>query len=135
MAQDRIGGDEVEVELRLRPVADIGARGHIEDHAVRQVEADDAVRVGVERSRIDGVEPCERRRDLPEGVDFWDFDCRFGPSEEEAQTAHLAEITKLIDAVVQSGGTQFYVEILAKHGVRKVRDPSEAPTAGDFLEE
>ena len=77
----------------------------------------------------------ERRRDLPEGVDFWDFDCRFGPTEQEAQTAHLAELTKLIDAVVQSGGMQFYVEILAKHGVRKARDPSEAPTAGDFLEE
>jgi hypothetical protein len=75
----------------------------------------------------------ERRRALPEGVDFWDFDCRFGATEEAAQTAHLAEITKLIDAVVQSGGTQFYVEILAKHGVRKARDPAAAPTAGDFL--
>ncbi len=77
----------------------------------------------------------ERAKALPAGVDFWDFDCRFGPTEDAAQTAHLAELTKLIDAVVQSGGTQFYVEILAKHGVRKARDPSEAPTAGDFLDE
>jgi len=77
----------------------------------------------------------ERRRDLPEGVDFWAFDCRFGATEDAAQTAHLAELTGLIDAVVQSGGTQFYVEILAKHGIRKARDPGEAPTAGDFLDE
>ncbi len=76
----------------------------------------------------------ERRRALPEGVDYWDFDCRFGATQDTAQTAHVAELTKLIDALVHSGGTQFYVEILAKHGVRKARDPGEAPTAGDFLD-
>ena len=77
----------------------------------------------------------ERRRALPEGVDYWDFDCKFGATQDAATVAHLAELMPLIDALVQGGGTQFYVEILAKHGVRKVRDPSEAPTAGDFLEE
>ena len=70
----------------------------------------------------------ERRRDLPEGVDFWDFDCQFGPSQEAATATHLAEITTLIDALVMSGGTQFYVEILAKHGHRKAKTaaPDEA---------
>ncbi len=24
----------------------------------------------------------ERRRDLPAGVDYWDFDCRFGLSQD-----------------------------------------------------
>ena len=33
----------------------------------------------------------ERRRDLPEGVDFWDFDCKFGTSSETASVAHLAD--------------------------------------------
>ena len=63
----------------------------------------------------------ERRRALPEGVDFWDFDCRFGSTPETASVAHLAELTARIDATFQSQGTQFYVEILAKHGHRKVR--------------
>ena len=74
----------------------------------------------------------ERRRDLPEGVDFWDFDCRFGPSQSEASVTHLAEITPQIDALVLSGGTQFYVEILAKHGHRKAKPPEQAdsPAAG-----
>jgi Family of unknown function (DUF6172) len=63
----------------------------------------------------------ERRRALPEGVDFWDFDCKFGTSEETAQLAHLAELTALMDALFKSDGTQFYVEILAKHGHRRVR--------------
>lgn len=68
----------------------------------------------------------ERRRALPEGVDFWDFDCRFGATEASASVAHLAELTPLIDALVKEGGTQFYLEILAKHGQRKPRDPASA---------
>jgi hypothetical protein len=63
----------------------------------------------------------ERRRDLPEGVDFWDFDCKFGSSQETAGVAHLAELVPLIDALVKSDGAQFYIEILAKHGHRQVR--------------
>jgi hypothetical protein len=67
----------------------------------------------------------ERRRDLPEGVDFWDFDCRFGTNADTAQIAHIAELTPLIDALVQGGETQFYVEILAKHGHRQPRVQGE----------
>ncbi len=68
----------------------------------------------------------ERRHALPDGVDFWDFDCRFGANADTAQIAHIAELTPLIDALVQDGGTQFYVEILAKHGHRKPRVQSES---------
>ncbi|MDM0040899.1 DUF6172 family protein [Variovorax sp. J22G21] len=67
----------------------------------------------------------ERRRVLPEGVDYWDFDCRFGTAEEAAAPVHLNELTGLMDAVAKAAGPQFYVEILAKHGHRKAR-PAEA---------
>ena len=69
----------------------------------------------------------ERRRDLPEGVDFWDFDCKFGTSEADAVPVHLNDIIPLVDAEVEKAGTQFYVEILAKHGHRSARatPPSE----------
>ena len=63
----------------------------------------------------------ERRRELPEGVDFWDFDCRFGATEEQAVVVHFATLTSLIDAVAKEGGEQFYVEILATHGHRRTR--------------
>ena len=68
----------------------------------------------------------ERRRALPEGVDFWDFDCKFGTTPETATVAHIAELTPLIDALVKSQGTQFYVEILAKPGHRTLRDKPDA---------
>jgi len=63
----------------------------------------------------------ERRRALPVGVDFWDFDCRFGPTEAEAVVVHFATLTELMDAVAQAGGSQFFVEILASHGHRQQR--------------
>lgn len=64
----------------------------------------------------------ERRRALPEGVDFWDFDCKFGATEAQAEVVHLAELVPLIDALVKNAGTQFYVEILAKPGRRQLRE-------------
>ena len=68
----------------------------------------------------------ERRRALPEGVDFWDFDCRFGTSQETAAVVHLSSLTGLMDAVARDGGDAFYVEILARHGKRT---PRPAPVA------
>jgi hypothetical protein len=71
----------------------------------------------------------ERRRDLPEGADFWDFDCRFGATPEAAEPVHLSALTALVDGVAKEGGAQFYVEILAKPGHRRSR-PADTPDAG-----
>ena len=74
----------------------------------------------------------ERRRALPEGVDFWDFDCRFGTTQETAEVVHLAALTGLMNDVAKAEGPQFYVEILAKHGKRKQRpagEPADAAAA------
>ena len=78
----------------------------------------------------------QRRVPLPEGVDFWDFDCRFGTTPENATVVHFATITGLIDGVAKGGGVDangkgdsFYLELLAKNGVRKVREAAEASVA------
>ncbi len=63
----------------------------------------------------------QRRVPLPEGVDFWDFDCKFGTSEANATVVHFATITGLIDAVAKEGGEAFYLELLAKEGHRSAR--------------
>ena len=72
----------------------------------------------------------ERSKPLPAGVDFWDFDCKFGPSAEVAEVAHHSALNKLMDAVHQAGGAQFYVELLAKPGVRTARPAGEVPRDG-----
>jgi Family of unknown function (DUF6172) len=66
----------------------------------------------------------QRRVPLPEGVDFWDFDCQFGTSKETATVVHFATITSLIDAVAQAGGDSFYLELLAREGHRSARPAS-----------
>ena len=56
----------------------------------------------------------ERKKKLPEGADFWDFDCKFGPTAEESKVIHVAEICKFIDAAKEQQLESFYLEILAK---------------------
>ena len=68
----------------------------------------------------------ERRRDLPEGADFWDFDCKFGLTEDTAEVVHLANVITCIDTAAKDQAKQFYIEILAKHGVRAKRPAGEA---------
>jgi len=63
----------------------------------------------------------ERRKALPEGVDFWDFDCKVGASGIEPLVKHLAEVTEAIDALAASGSVDVYVEILSKPGHRTKR--------------
>jgi hypothetical protein len=75
----------------------------------------------------------ERRRELPGGADYWDFDCRFGTTEEAAQPAHLSTLIGLIDGVAKDGGSQFYIEILAKPAQRKARPAgAEDEAPGDI---
>ncbi len=63
----------------------------------------------------------ERRRELPEGAHFLDFDCRFGATQAEAQTVHPAALIAALDALAKTGAEQCYVELLAKPGVRQTR--------------
>jgi hypothetical protein len=60
----------------------------------------------------------ERNKTLPDGVDFWDFACKFGNNEGEAGEIHLSEINKCIDKVEEQQLESFYLEILARPGHR-----------------
>lgn len=71
----------------------------------------------------------ERRKPLPEGVDFWDFDCKFGATSDAAEVVHPAKITELIDALNAVGGAAFYVELLAKPGYRQAMPEGSAQGA------
>ena len=68
----------------------------------------------------------ERNKALPEGVDFWDFDCKMGLQADSAPTVHVAELNKALDALALDGAVAVYVEILRKPGIRQSKPP--APT-------
>lgn len=77
----------------------------------------------------------ERRKQLPEDVDFWDFDCKCGASEETAEAVHVAELPKRIEAVQAEGAVDCYVEILAKYGKREMEEQPKNPLHGYTLEQ
>ena len=60
----------------------------------------------------------ERRKPLPPGVDYWDFDCRYGADEASAEVIHVADINKAISRAEEQQLASFYLEILAKPGHR-----------------
>ncbi|MGF1682642.1 DUF6172 family protein [Photobacterium minamisatsumaniensis] len=60
----------------------------------------------------------ERNKTLPAGADYWDFDCKFGHTEQEAKVIHVKEIGKCVDEAEALALTSFYLEILAKPAVR-----------------
>lgn len=69
----------------------------------------------------------ERGRDLPAGVDFWDFDCKLGVDESAAAELHFASLIASVDALAKEGVQQFYVEVVTKHGRRTARSAAEQP--------
>ena len=73
----------------------------------------------------------ERRKELPEGIDFWDFDCRFGDAEAEAKKIHLSEMDTCIADAEMRQLLSFYVEILVKPGVR-TRKPKAGAELSDL---
>jgi hypothetical protein len=71
----------------------------------------------------------ERKKTLPEGVDFWDFDCKVGPSAEEATELHVAEINPAIDHALSEAWSTVYFEILSKPGIRTRKDNAASEEA------
>ena len=60
----------------------------------------------------------ERNKALPENFDVWDFDCKFGHTEAEAKVISASQINACIDEVEKLELDSFYLEILAKPGLR-----------------
>ncbi len=66
----------------------------------------------------------ERNKKLPQGADYWDFDCKYGPTEKEAKVIQLTDINKCIDTAQEANLESFYLEIMAAAGHRKKKEES-----------
>jgi Family of unknown function (DUF6172) len=73
----------------------------------------------------------ERNKARPEGVDFWDFNCRFGLSNDTAEVIHPEQLTERINEAAAGGASAFYVELLSKAGVRSKLPPNGDVSHGD----
>ncbi len=66
----------------------------------------------------------ERKKKLPEGVDYWDFDCKYGIDEASAEVIHLSRINKYIDEAEQAELASFYLEVMVKPAHRNNSEKS-----------
>ena len=61
----------------------------------------------------------EQRKTLPEAAGRWQFTCRLGTSEADAQAWELKELGRAIDALAAEGATHVFVDIAASAVARK----------------
>lgn len=71
----------------------------------------------------------ERRKELPAGADYWDFDCRLGLNPETAESVHPGNLIAQIDALAGQGATALYLEILGKPAQRQARSADQDAAA------
>lgn len=55
----------------------------------------------------------EKSKKLPDDMNFWHFDCKFGKDENDAQEISFADIIKKVDFANKNGFESFYLEIIA----------------------
>lgn len=70
----------------------------------------------------------ERRRQLPDDADYWDFDCKFGVDEASAEVIHVSEINKRISWAESEKLESFYLEVLVKPCCRIKAPPQDSTT-------
>lgn len=64
----------------------------------------------------------ERKKKLPEDVDYWDFNCKFAADNETHEVIHISDIIRYIDESSKNNCQEFYLEILSKPGYRTKKD-------------
>ncbi|PLY06177.1 MAG: hypothetical protein C0625_10150 [Arcobacter sp.] len=64
----------------------------------------------------------EKRKPLPENVDFWDLKCKFAKNEEEPQSIDFNDITNCINEAALEKCESFYMEIISTEGIKEVEE-------------
>lgn len=58
----------------------------------------------------------EKRKPIPEGIDFWYLKCKFGKNDEEPKDIELVDIPKCINEAAEENCDSFYMEIISTEG-------------------
>lgn len=99
-----------DTSLPMRKSFPLSSPKHQPARVIEQIKAD--VRKYLKR---------ERKKALPEGADFWDFNCKVGQNDAAPAAKHVEEVLPAIDEAAAAGCESVYLEILAKPGHRKSR--------------
>lgn len=67
----------------------------------------------------------EKRKVLPQGVDFWKFECKSSINDEEPKSIEFLDITKAIDEAAINKAQTLYLEIVATNGYKQKEEDLE----------
>ena len=67
----------------------------------------------------------EKRKKLPEGVDYWKFECQFGQDAKSATAIDFLDITQHIDESFKNNSDAFYIEIIATQGIKEQKEQQQ----------
>ncbi len=67
----------------------------------------------------------ERSKKLPEKCNYWNFDCKFGKTEDEAVEIRFVDITKSIDIAANENLESFFLELVARAEFRKPKEKNQ----------
>ncbi len=58
----------------------------------------------------------EKRKELPEGSNFWKINCKFGQTQDSAVEIRFEDIMKNINEASEQNLESFYIELIAQAG-------------------
>lgn len=64
----------------------------------------------------------EKRKKLPEDMNFWQFDCKFAMNDETPKTIEFTQVTKCIDDAYENKADTLYMEIISKATFREKKE-------------
>lgn len=64
----------------------------------------------------------EKRKPLPESVDFWDLKCKFAKNDETPEEINFNDITDCINNAALEKCDSFYMEIISTEGIKEVKE-------------
>lgn len=67
----------------------------------------------------------ERSKRLPEGFNYWTFDCKFGKTADEAAEIRFVDLIKSIDIAASEDLESFFLELVARADIKKPKEIEE----------
>lgn len=77
----------------------------------------------------------EKSKRPPEGFNFWAFNCKFGKTAEEATEIKFVDVTKSIDFAVSEDYDSFYLELVARADIKRVKERNQEVDEEEEIED
>ena len=77
----------------------------------------------------------ERSKKLPEGFNYWSFDCKFGKTADEASEIRFVDITKSIDIASNEDLESFYLELVARADIKNPKEKNQENNEYEEIED